>query len=79
MSSWNRHNPIATFVRNRRKSLKLTQIALSDYTGLGLRFIRDLEQGKPNLMTHKVNELLLFFDHELAPKELKDEKSTGSG
>jgi len=71
MDSWNRHNPIATFVRNRRKLLKLSQAELSDYTGLGLRFIRDLEQGKPNLMTHKVNELMMFFGHELVPMEIK--------
>lgn len=71
MDSWNRNNPIATFVRNRRKLLKLSQAELSDYTGLGLRFIRDLEQGKPKLMTHKVNELLIFFGHELVPMEIK--------
>ena len=71
MDSWNLHNPIATFVRNRRKLLNLSQTELSDFTGLGLRFIRDLEQGKPSLMTHKVNELLIFFGHELVPMEIK--------
>ena len=40
---------------------KMTQLELSDLTGVGLRFVRDFEQGKPNLMTAKVNQVLLFF------------------
>jgi len=67
---WDRQNNIAQFVRDRRKKANLTQVELSDITGLGLRFIRELEQGKSNLMLSKVNQLLLFFGHKLSPTPL---------
>lgn len=73
MKGWNRDNPIAQFTRKRRKALNLTQVELSDTTGVGLRFVRELEQGKPNLMTDKINQVLLFFGHELTPTPLSDE------
>lgn len=44
MKYWNRHNAIAVFVRAQRKESKMTQSELSDLTGVGLRFVRDLEQ-----------------------------------
>ena len=72
MKEWNRHNPIAQFSRQRRKELNLTQVELSDTTGVGLRFVRNLEQGKPNLMTDKINQVLLFFGHELTPTPISD-------
>ncbi len=73
MKNWNRHNAISKFVRSSRKDSKMTQLELSDLTGVGLRFVRDLEQGKPNLMTDKVNQVLLFFGHQLTPKPISDE------
>ena len=75
MEDWDRHNPIAKFVRKQRKSAKLTQTELSDLTGVGLRFVRDLEQGKPNLMTDKVNQILKFFGATLTPQPINNEKS----
>jgi y4mF family transcriptional regulator len=72
MNSWNRQNPIARFTRKRRKELNLTQVELSDKAGVGLRFVRELEQGKPNLMTNKINQVLLFFGHELTPTPISD-------
>ena len=55
------------FVKERRKSLGLTQEDLSFKAGVGLRFIRDLEQGKESLMIDKVNQVLSLFGHELGP------------
>ncbi len=72
MEKWNRENPIAQFIRQRRKELRLTQIELANTAGVGLRFIRDLEQGKPNLMTDKINQVLLFFGHELTSTPISD-------
>jgi predicted transcriptional regulator len=66
----NKENPIANFIMESRKKANLTQVELSDITGLGLRFIRELEQGKSNLMLSKVNQLLLFFGHKLSPTPL---------
>jgi y4mF family transcriptional regulator len=62
------------FVKNRRKSLNLTQDELAKKAGVGLRFLRDLEQGKKNLRMDKVNQVLALFDHELAPVKQKKEK-----
>ncbi len=59
------------FVKQRRKQLGLTQQDLAERAGVGLRFIRDLEQGKPSLRMDKVNEVLALFGHELTPVETK--------
>jgi len=75
MEDWNRNNPIAEYLRKQRKASKMTQIELSDLTGVGLRFVRDLEQGKPNLMTDKVNQVLLFFGSKLKPQSIANETS----
>lgn len=74
MQEWDRHNPVARFVRKQRKANQLTQTDLSDLTGVGLRFVRDLEQGKPNLMTDKVNQILKFFGATLTPQPVDHEK-----
>ena len=58
-------NKLSQFVKKRRKSLGLTQKDLSYKAGVGLRFIRDLEQGKPSLQMDKVNQVLFLFGHEL--------------
>lgn len=75
MGDWNRHNPIASFVRKQRKAQSMTQPELADLTGVGLRFVRDLEQGKPNLMTDKVNQILQFFGAELTPQAITNATS----
>ena len=79
MKGWNRHNAMANFIRRQRKISKMTQIELSDLTGVGLRFIRDLEQGKPNLMTDKVNQVLLFFGYTLTPMPINNETRRNMG
>lgn len=43
----------------------LTQIDLAEKSGVGLRFVRELEQGKPTLRLHKVNQVLALFGHEV--------------
>ncbi|MEZ4705452.1 MAG: helix-turn-helix transcriptional regulator [Bdellovibrionota bacterium] len=66
------------FVKKRRKELGLSQIELADRAGLGLRFIRDVEQKKPTLRMDKVNQLLQLFGHELGPIPM-DRNKKGSG
>lgn len=46
------------FVKDKRKSVKLTQPELAENAGAGLRFIRELEQGKESLRLDKVNRVL---------------------
>ena len=58
---------LSDFVKAQRKSLKLTQVELSANAGVGLRFIRELEQGKKTLRMDKVNEVLSLFNHVLGP------------
>ena len=55
------------FVKNQRKIHGLTQAALAQKAGVGLRFIRDLEQGKTTLRMDKVNQVLQLFGKILGP------------
>ncbi len=48
-----------------RKSAGLTQAQLAKRAGVGLRFVRDLEQGKPTVRLDKVNQVLALFGCEL--------------
>lgn len=56
---------LANFVKDKRKSVKLTQPELAEKAGVGLRFIRELEQGKESLRLDKVNQVLQLFGHEV--------------
>jgi len=60
-------NPIASFIKEKRKKLSLTQIELAEKAGVGIRFIRELEQGKETLQLNKVNQVLQLFGHEAGP------------
>lgn len=64
------------FVKQKRKELKLTQEDLALNAGVGLRFVRDLEQGKTTLRLDKVNDVLALFDEE-AILDLMIEKRLG--
>ena len=64
----NKMASLSQFVKKRRKSLGLTQEDLSFKAGVGLRFVRDLEQGKQSLQMDKVNQILALFGHELGSK-----------
>jgi len=56
---------ISQFVKAKRKSLKLTQEELAQKSGVGLRFLRELEQGKTTLRLDKVNQVLDMFGSEV--------------
>ena len=58
------------FVKQRRASVKLTQPQLAEKAGVGLRFIRDLEQGKETLRLDKVNQVLQLFGYEVGPVKI---------
>jgi y4mF family transcriptional regulator len=67
---------LSQFIKEKRKSLGMTQEALSFKAGVGLRFVRELEQGKPTLQMNKVNQVLKLFGTELGPVELRTRMST---
>jgi y4mF family transcriptional regulator len=52
---------IAEFVKEKRKQLKLTQPELAEKAGVGLRFLRELENGKESVRLDKVNQVLALF------------------
>ncbi len=58
-------NNLSVTVKILRKQYNLTQEELSLKSGVGLRFVRDLEQGKETLRLDKVNQLLDFFNYEM--------------
>ncbi|MBE0651070.1 MAG: helix-turn-helix transcriptional regulator [Bacteroidales bacterium] len=60
---------LSQFVKEKRKSLGLTQEELSSKAGVGLRFVRELERGKTTLQMDKVNQVLKLFGYELGPVE----------
>lgn len=57
----NNETLIGDFVRSIRKQLGYTQVELSLRIGVGLRFLKELEQGKQSLKLDKVNQVLLYF------------------
>ncbi len=65
---------LGQFVKDKRKSANLTQADLSAKTGVGLRFIRELENGKMTLKMDKVNQVLNMFGHELMPMPVNRQK-----
>jgi y4mF family transcriptional regulator len=66
---------LSEFLKKKRKSLNLTQEDLASKAGVGLRVIREMEQGKPTLRMDKVNQVLMMFGAELGvvPKVKNDE------
>lgn len=56
---------MAKYVKTMRKQYNLTQMELSEKSGVGLRFVRELEQGKQTLRLDKVNQILNLFGHEV--------------
>lgn len=64
---------LAEFIKLKRNNAKLTQPELAEKAGVGLRFIRDLEQGKSTLRLDKVNQVLQLFGHQLGPVKINPE------
>lgn len=62
-------NNLSETVKRLRKQYDLTQEELSIKSGVGLRFVRDLEQGKESLRLDKVNQLLDFFNYKMEATE----------
>jgi len=62
---------LAGFVKERRKLVNLTQPELAEKAGVGLRFVRELEQGKLSLRLDKVNQVLRLFGFEVGPVAIK--------
>ena len=67
-------NSISDFVKRMRKEYGLTQVDLSQKSGVGLRFVRELEQGKQTLRMDKVNQVLNLFGKEVGVVQMDRSK-----
>lgn len=65
-------NTIAEFIKQKRKEIGLTQEEFAIRSGLGLRFVRELEQGKETVRMDKVNQALSMFDMKAVPGRKDD-------
>lgn len=65
-------NTLSSYVKEMRKQFGLTQVDLAAKSGVGLRFVRELEQGKETLRLDKVNQVLLLFGQEIGPVPIKN-------
>jgi y4mF family transcriptional regulator len=64
---------IQPFIKKQRKLHDMTQADLARRAGVGLRFIRELEQGKATLKMDKVNQVLQLFGKTLGPVDWRPE------
>lgn len=62
---------IAQFIKQKRKEEKISQPELAFRASVGLRFIRDLEQGKKTMRMDKVNAVLAYFGYELGAVKIE--------
>lgn len=62
-------NNLSSFIRFQRKKLGITQEELATKAGVGIRFIRELEQGKTSLRLDKVEQVLQLFGFQLTPNK----------
>lgn len=60
-------NNIGKFIKQERKKIGLTQEEFAIRSGLGLRFVRELESGKPTVRLDKVNQALAMFGMQAVP------------
>ena len=67
-------NKIAEFIKQNRKAAGLTQEEFALRSGLGLRFVRELEQGKQTVRLDKVNQALAMFGMQAVPGRMDSEE-----
>ena len=58
---------LSAHIKQKRKKFGLSQVEIAQRAGVGLRFIRDMEQGKQTLRMDKVNDVLALFGEALGP------------
>jgi y4mF family transcriptional regulator len=70
---------IGKIIQQLRKKAGLNQPEFSKRAGVGLRFVRDLEQGKPSVRLDKVNQVLKFLGHHLEVVSDHERKNGSEG
>ena len=69
------HN-IVSQIKNLRKKNSLTQIEFAKRAGVGLRFLRELEQGKTTVRMDKLMQVLDFLGYHLELKKNEPQLTT---
>lgn len=62
---------LRNFLKKKRKAMGLTQEDLALKAGVGICFIRSMEQGKKSLRLDKINQVLSLFGCEMLPVDIK--------
>ncbi len=62
---------IAQFIKKKRKQAGLTQLELAEKAGVGLRFVRELENNKTTIRLDKADQILKLFGHTVGPIPVK--------
>lgn len=70
------YSVIGSYVKHERRRLGLTQEEFAIRSGLGLRFVRDLEQGKKTVRLDKVNQALNMFGMEAVPGRIQKQEDS---
>ena len=61
---------LGEYIRTKRKLHNLTQVELAERSGVGIRFMRELEKGKPTVQLDKVNQVLGLLGETLKPAKI---------
>lgn len=69
---------LSAFVKQKRSLSGLTQPELAEKAGVGLRFLRELEQSKETLKLDKVNQVLNLFGYEMGPVKTQQPEQASS-
>ena len=64
---------LGEYIRAKRKLYNLTQMELAERSGVGVRFVRELERGKQTVQLDKVNMVLALFGEGLVPMKINTE------
>ena len=65
-------NTIGSFIKAKRREAGITQEDFATRSGLGLRFVRELEQGKETVRLDKVNQALAMFGYKAGAVRLEE-------
>ncbi len=63
---------IGEYIRKKRRLFQLTQMELAERSGVGIRFVRELERGKSTVQMDKVNQVLALFGEELGAVKISE-------
>lgn len=67
-------NDISSFIKKMRKEYNINQVEFAEKSGLGLRFVRELEQGKQTVRLDKVNKALSMFGYIVSIRPMEEEE-----